>query len=160
MGVLLLTAWTTKAASPTPPRCSASDTRRNATHFEAPYSRFCGPARGVVYLNGETYTIRGGHCYPRQAPRKKRRRLTDITIGLFGDPPATPGRGIWLPHLLMTHPGLAHIDDSEIEVPGMRVGGSGTVIVRNGLKDGSFFLYGRDASGPTGVIVTGTWTCG
>jgi hypothetical protein len=160
MGVLLLTAWTTKAVSPMPPRCSASDTRRNATHFEAPYSRFCGPARGVVYLNGETYTIRGGHCYPRQAPRKKRRLLTDVTIGLISDAPAAPGRGIWIPHLQVTRPGPVQIDDSEIEVADTRVGASGTVLVGERLKGGSFFLYGRTASGPTGIALAGTWTCG
>jgi hypothetical protein len=160
VSVLLLTAWTTKAASSTPPRCTVGDTRRNATHFEAPYSRFCGPARGVVYLDGKTYTIRGGHCNPRQSPRKKRRLLTDITIGLIADEPAAPGRGIWLPHLQATRPGPVQIDDSEIEMADTRVAASGTVLIGTGLKSGSFFLYGRDASGPTGVTLVGTWTCG
>jgi hypothetical protein len=45
-------------------------------------------------------------------------------------------------------------------VPGIRVAASGTVLVNEALKGGSFFLYGRDASGPTGVTLTGTWTCG
>ena len=160
VSVVPLTAWTTKAASPTPPRCTAGDARRNATHFEAPYSRFCGPARGVVYLNGETYTIRGGHCHPRQAPRKKRRLLTHVTIGLISDPPAAPGRGISIPNLQVTRPGPVQIDDSEIEVADTRVAASGTVLVGTGLKSGSFFLYGRDATGPTGVTLAGTWTCG
>jgi hypothetical protein len=52
------------------------------------------------------------------------------------------------------------IDDSEIEVAGTRVGASGTVLVGERLKGGSFFLYGRTASGPTGITLAGTWTCG
>ena len=160
VSALLLMAWTTKAASPTPPRCTAADARRNATHFESPYTRFCGPARGVVYLIGKSYTVRGGHCTPLQSPRKKRHLLTGITIGLIADAPAAPGRGIWLLHLQVTRPGPVQIDDSEIEVPGTRVAASGTVLVGTALKSGSFFLYGRDASGPTGVTLAGTWTCG
>jgi hypothetical protein len=38
-----------------------------------------------------------------------------------------------------------------------RVAASGTA---KGLKSGTFSLYGRDASGPTGVTLTGNWTCG
>jgi hypothetical protein len=126
------------------------------------YERFCGPARAVVYLNGRTYRIQGGHCFPVRSPRTrmKRRLLTDITIGLFSEPPAAPGRGIWLPHFAATQPGPVQIDDSAIDLAGMRLAASGTVLVGEGLKGGSFFLYDRTASGPTGITLTGTWTCG
>jgi hypothetical protein len=60
----------------------------------------------------------------------------------------------------VTRPGPVTIDDSEIEIPGIRVAASGTVTVGKRLRGGTFNLYGRDASGPTGVNVTGTWTCG
>ena len=111
-------------------------------------------------LNGTTYRIRDGHCYPLRSSRTTRRLLTEIAIGLIRDPPAAPGQGIWFVRLQATRPGPVSIDDSEIEVPGIRVAGSGTILVNEGLKGGSFFLYGRDASGPTGVTLTGTWTCG
>jgi hypothetical protein len=159
VSVLLLAASSIQAAS-TPPRCSAGDARRNATHYESPYTRFCGPARGVVYLNGTSYTMRGGHCDPLQAPRKKRRLLRRITIGVIADPPAAPGRRISILHLHVTRPGPVQIDDSEVEMGDTRVAASGTVLVGAGLKSGSFFLFGRDASGPTGVTLAGTWTCG
>jgi hypothetical protein len=51
------------------------------------------------------------------------------------------------------------IDDSEIEVPGERVAASGTVVVSDDLSRGWFSLYGRDASGPTGPLVSGSWRC-
>lgn len=166
MSVLLLTAWTTKT-SPTPPRCTAADTRRNATRVvndpssgKPLYFRFCGPARAVVYMNGRSYRIGGGHCYPLRSSRTTRRRLTEIAVGFITNAPAAPGRGIDLPHLEATQRGPVQIDDSEIEVAGTRVAASGTVLVGTGLKSGSFFLYGRDASGPTGVTLAGTWTCG
>jgi hypothetical protein len=113
--------------------------------------------KGVVYLNGTTYRIRGGHCYPVQPSRTKRRLLAEIEIGLIRNPAAAPGRGISLPHLEATQPGPLSIDDSEIEAGGMRVAASGTA---KGLKSGTFSLYGRDASRPTGVTPTGNWTCG
>jgi|SRR4249919_2250423 len=160
--VLFPTAWTTKAVSPTPPRCSAADTRRNAFLWNSLYSRFCGPARAVVHLNGKTYRIRGGHCLPRRSPRTKtkRRRLNGMEIGLLADSPAPAGRGISLIHWMATQPRPVTIEDSEIEVPGTRVAASGTIIVGKGLKGGTFSLYSRDASGPTGVTLTGSWTCG
>src|SRR3954447_6381989 len=156
-GVLLLTAWTPNAASPTIPRCTARDTQLNTTHSVSAYIRFCGAARGIVYLNDESYAVRGGHCDPVESPRNKRRLLTDITIGWLSEPPAAPGQGIWLPHLQATRPGPVQLNDSEIEVAGTRVAASGTVLVGAGLRSGSFFLYGRDASGPTGVTLAGTW---
>jgi hypothetical protein len=90
--------------------------------------------------------------------------LEGFYIGLLTNPPATPSGAVAVPYVgpvgRVTRPGPVTIDDSEIEVPGIRVAASGTVIVGKGLKGGSFFLYGRDASGPTGVTVTGSWTCG
>jgi hypothetical protein len=83
-----------------------------------------------------------------------------ISIGLIRDPPAAPGRGISLVRLEATRPGPVSIGDSEIEVGGMRVAASGTVTIGKELKGGVFSLYGRDASGPTGVTLTGSWTCG
>jgi len=62
--------------------------------------------------------------------------------------------------LKVTQPGPVQIDDSEIEVAGTRVAASGTVLSGERLKGGSFFLYGRTASGPTGITLAGTWSCG
>jgi hypothetical protein len=64
----------------------------------------------------------------------------------------------WQPPV--THGQPITIDDSEIEIPGKRVAASGTVIANKSLDRGWFSLYGRDASGPTGPLVSGTWTCG
>lgn len=82
-----------------------------------------------------------------------------ISIGLIRDPPAAPGRGISLVRLEATRPGPVNLGDSEIEVGGMRVAASGTLTIGKELKGGAFSLYGRDASGPTGVTLTGSWTC-
>ena len=42
----------------------------------------------------------------------------------------------------------------------MRVAASGTVILGKGLRGGTFTVYGRTASGPTGVRLSGSWHCG
>jgi hypothetical protein len=160
--VLLLPAWSTASPPPGPPRCSAADTRHNAILRANGYQRFCGPARAVVYLNGKTYRVQGGFCLPRQSTLEKaRRRFGGISIGFF---PAKaglpPGRGVdfwWLPP--STRAQATTIDDSEIEVPGTAVAASGIVVVGKKLKGGWFSLYGRDGSGPTGPLVSGSWTC-
>lgn len=95
--------------------------------------RYCSPARAVVYLNGKAYTIRGGHCYQRRGASEG-----VLAIGLITNRPAAPGQGILL--TWPTRPGPVRIDDSEVEVPGMRVAASGTVLVRKGLKGGTFAL--------------------
>ena len=158
--VLLLTAWTTQAASPGRPGCSVKDTRRNTTlvvkggFHDAPlYLRYCGPARAVVHLNGKAYTIRGGWCR-----RRREGSGGEVAIGLIANQPAAPGQGV---ALVWPNPmGPARIDDAEIEVPGIRVAASGTATVGKGLKGGRFTLYGPDQSGPTGMSLTGSWTCG
>jgi hypothetical protein len=160
--VFLVTAWTGGSALPAPPSCSAADTRHNALLVETPYLRFCGPARAVVYLNGTTYRIRGGYCVPRRAVRARtpRKRFGGIAIGLVADPPAPPGLGAdFRLRPPVTHGQPITIGDSEIEVPGTRVAASGTVVVDNDLNGGWFSLYGRDASGPTGPLVSGSWKC-
>jgi hypothetical protein len=169
--LLVLTGWTSGSASPAPPRCSAADTRRNALlHVDDPangqplYLRYCGPARAVVYLKGKSYRIQGGYCIPPKrstGTKKPRRRLDGIAIGLITNAPALPGRGVaffWEPPVARGGP--ISIDDSEIEVAGTRVAASGTVVVRERLTGGWFSLYGRDGSGPTGPLVSGSWTCG
>ncbi len=125
------------------------------------YIRFCGPARALVRVNGRAYRVQGGRCYRGPGTQASTRTLTGIGIGLVVNEPARPGLGVtffWVPP--STHAGLVKIDDSEIEVPGRRVAASGSVIVAKSLNGGSFRLYGRTASGPTGDRVTGTWTCG
>jgi hypothetical protein len=86
--------------------------------------------------------------------------LGGIFIGLIVSPPSSPGLGVefpWEPSV--THGQPITIDDSEIEVPGQRVAASGTVVVNKQLNGGWFSLYGRDASGPTGPLVSGSWAC-
>jgi hypothetical protein len=85
--------------------------------------------------------------------------LRGVGIGLVTNKPAAPGRGILLGRWAVTHPGALTVDDSEIELSGMRVGASGTATVSKGLKGGTLSLHGRD-NAPTGVTITGSWTCG
>jgi hypothetical protein len=160
--VLPLTAWTSHAGSPAQPKCSAADTRRTATllvnggaHHAPLYLRFCGPARGVIDLNGKSFAIRGGWCHHGRSSFSAE---LVIAIGLIANRPAAPGRGISL--RLPRRPGRTTIDDSEFEVPGMRVAASGIVVLAPGLRGGTFSLYGRTASGPTGVRLSGSWACG
>jgi hypothetical protein len=159
--VLLLPAWSTASSSSGPPRCSATDTRRNNVLRTHSYVRFCGPARAVVYLKGKTYRIRGGFCFPRRSTRlkKPRQRLDGIAIGFFsksGQPgrAVTFGGGDWG----ATHAMAITIDDSAIVVPGTRVPASGIVVVGKKLDGGWFSLYGRKLR-PTGPLEIGSWTC-
>jgi hypothetical protein len=62
-----------------------------------------------------------------------------ISIGLIRNPPAAPGLGVSLVRLRATRPGLVTIDDSEIEMAGLRVAASGTVIIGEGAE-GRVFL--------------------
>jgi hypothetical protein len=102
-------------------------------------------------LHGGGYATKREPCGER--PLERRAALPQILR-----PRTAPGRWIDLPHLEATQPGPVQIDDSEIKVTCTRVAASGTVLVGTGLKSESFFLYGRDASGPTGVTLAGTWT--
>jgi hypothetical protein len=165
--VLLIAALTTAAASQPPPRCSDAATRGNAVmsvgrgYHDAPlYLRFCGPARAVVSMNGRSYSFRGGHCLRAGTPGATAGGLQEegFVIGLITNTPAAPGRGIsiqWQRRATRR----VHFDDSEVEVAGTRVAASGTVTVRSGRQGGTFTLHGRNASGPTGVSLSGTWTC-
>jgi hypothetical protein len=171
---LVLTGWKAQEAPPAPPKCSAADTRREAV-LTSPltgdpvYIRACGRARATVRVNdGQPYLIRGGFCVPhekaRRSKKSKRRALQGFYIGVLSNPPGEPSGAAAVPFLgsttPVTRPGRVTIDDSEFEVPGIRVAASGTVTVGRLLRGGTFNLYGRDASGPTGVKVTGSWTCG
>jgi hypothetical protein len=159
--VLLLPAWSTASTSPGPPRCTARDTRHNNIARANGYQRYCGPARAIVYLNGKTYRIRGGFCVPKRPgyPTSPRRRLGGVAIGFFTRfEEAGLGVTFWWERP-STHAEAITIDDSEIDVPGTKVAGSGTVVVGKRLNGGWFALYGRDASGPTGPLVSGSWTC-
>jgi hypothetical protein len=51
------------------------------------------------------------------------------------------------------------VDDSAIEVPGTRLCASGIVVIGKRLNGGWFSLYGRLDTGPTGPLVSGTWSC-
>jgi hypothetical protein len=87
--------------------------------------------------------------------------LGGVAIGFVAqEAKSPPGRAVtfwWEPP--STHAQAVTIDDSEIEIPGTRVAASGTVVVGKRLNGGWFSLYGRDASGPTGPLVSGSWTC-
>jgi hypothetical protein len=87
--------------------------------------------------------------------------LGGVAIGFFPRTTDVPlGRQVsfwWQPP--STHAQAVTIDDSEIDVAGTQVAASGTVVVQKKLKGGWFALYGRDGSGPTGPLVSGSWTC-
>jgi hypothetical protein len=162
------TAWTMSTLSLSPPRCSSDDTAQQKTLTKPEpkagqwpiYIRFCGPARARVRVNGHTYEMRGGRCYRGSGAQESKGGLSGIGIGFIANEPARPGLGIsffWIPPL--TQAGLVAIDDSEIEVPGLRVAASGSAVVAKGLSSGSFKLYGRTAAGPTGDRVNGSWNC-
>ena len=165
--VLIVGPTLANVAAPTPPTCSAVDTRRHAmltvkdpsTH-EWLYIRYCGRARAVVQFEGKSYPIRGGSCF-RGYRAHGERTLQGVAIGLLANPPARPGRTVnfwWVPAAIRAGP--IAIDDSEIEVPGNRIAASGIVVVGPRLAGGRFTLDGRTAAGPTGKHVTGSWTCG
>jgi hypothetical protein len=159
-------AWTAVAATSKPPRCSASDTAQEkilstpgASPGQGPaFIRFCGLARAYFRVNGKPYRVQGGHCL--RGAGSTNRRLSGIGIGFITNRPQPPGMGVvffWYP--ASAHADVIEIDDSEIEVPGQRVAASGTVVIADDLNSGSFNLYGRAASGPTGDRVRGRWTC-
>ena len=164
--VLGATGWASGAgssgrSSTTPLKCSPADTRAQRVLRNGVSTRYCGRARAVVYVNGETYRISGGLCYPRQRRGARRHRFEGVAVGLYAAPPAglsfttgglTPGG--------VTRPGPIWIPDTETEVAGKLIVASGVLVLNGKLNGGWFSLYGRDASGPTGPLVSGSWTCG
>jgi hypothetical protein len=165
LSILPLAAWTTRDISTGPPKCSTADAFGNRTlnspRGGAPtYIRYCGPASAVVRVDTRHFAISGGHCF-QVATSSGRKGLQGIAVGLLSNPPRAPGLGVsfwWSTPLARA--GSVTIDDSEIELGRMRIAASGTVRVGKNLSGGTFRLYGRDAFGPTGPRVTGTWTCG
>jgi hypothetical protein len=160
----------TRRALPAPPHCSAANTRHNAillvnnpTTHEPLYRRYCGPARAVVSVNGTTYTIRGGLCWPLRSTRLStpRRRLGAVSIGMFANPPATPVRHVdfwWDPPTATVAHRAFTMAEYDIYVPGRHFatfGGPGAGVVGKRLDGGTFKIENS-----TGEEVTGSWTCG
>jgi hypothetical protein len=160
----------TRRALPAPPHCSAANTRHNAilrvnnpTTHEPLYIRYCGPARAVVSVNGTTYTIRGGLCWPLRSTRLRtpRRLLGAVDIGMFANPPATPARHVdfwWDPPTATVAHRAFTMAEYDINVPGgpfATFGGPGTGVVGKRLNGGTFKIENS-----TGEQITGSWTCG
>jgi hypothetical protein len=160
----------TRRALPAPPHCSAANTRHNAilvvdnpTTHEPLYVRYCGPARAVVLVNGTTYTIRGGLCFPLRSTRLRtpRQRLEAVAIGMINNPPATPARHVdfwWDPPTATIAHRAFTMAEYDIYVPGgpfATFGGPGTGVVGKRLNGGTFKIENS-----TGEEITGSWTCG
>jgi hypothetical protein len=160
----------TRRALPAPPHCSAANTRHNAilvvdnpTTHEPLYVRYCGPARAVVLVNGTTYTIRGGLCFPLRSTRLRtpRQRLEAVAIGMINNPPATPARHVdfwWDPPTATVAHRAFTMAEYDIYVPGgpfATFGGPGTGVVGKRLNGGTFKIENS-----TGEEITGSWTCG
>lgn len=160
----------TRRALPAPPRCSAANTRHNAilrvdnpTTHEPLYVRYCGPARAVVSVNGRTYTVRGGLCFPLRSARLRtpRQRLEAVAIGMIANPPATRVREVnfwWAPPTTTVAHRAFMMAEYDIHIPGRdyyTVNGPGTGVVGKRLNGGTFKI--EDS---TGEEITGSWTCG
>ena len=145
-----------------PPRsCSAGDagTTINVGGDDPAWLRFCGPASGVLRLDGRSYAISRGYC---TGPLRSRRpeggyaahRMVLLGLVRNGAPPhaaalvlsITPGN----------RAGLAHVDDGLVEIPGHTLTVRGSAVVADDRNSGTFTLIG---SKPTRTRVTGSWRC-
>ena len=155
--VLLLTAWTAAGATPTPPKCSPTDTQREATLTTgtfprgAGYATFCGPGGAVMELGGRSFTIRGGHCGHAGSTRW-------VAFGVIASGPLGSGaRGFSMVLEPGNRPGHVNVIDSIIQVAGLDLSPTGSAVVAKGLKSGTFTLTPIKGSALTRV--TGSWTC-
>jgi hypothetical protein len=149
LSVLMTAALVAAASREVGPRsCSTVDRRQQRVLVRNGYYTRCGPASAVLTFERRSYAIRGGFCTDGR-----------MSFGVSGAGSASH-RGFAI-ILASNRSGGVPVIDGEVEfVPGIRVALSGTAIVRRGLKRGTFRVYGRSGTRPTGSKFTGSWNCG
>jgi hypothetical protein len=131
-----------------PRSCSTADRLLKHALVSHGYYTMCGPASAVIRVKGTSYAIHGGNCADG----------VRLYFGVLG-PGSAPHRGFFI-DLAHKRAGAVDVTDGEVEfVPGVRAALSGTALVKPGPTRGTFDVYGRSASGPTGSKFTGSWTC-
>ena len=125
----------------TPPKCSASDTQHHRT-LHGTATRFCGPARAVMRIEGKSFTITGGSCSGNRG---------SVRMGVL------PGKGfrvyLWFKGFEHRRPGRNPIIDGTVELPGFSsLPHQGMSIFSTDLESATFSL----GSPPR---ITGSWRC-
>jgi hypothetical protein len=164
--VVLVSGWTsgTHQGPPTcPPNTSVAAVQTPGTSGTALYTRWCGPAKARVHVDGVresgSLLIRGGRCVGHPTSYF-------VRVGLIANPPAGPGKwvGLFIRHPQAAHPGTFRLAETATSLvyAQIQLGGpeqleaaGGKITIGRSMRDGTFALRFRD-----GVRVTGSWTCG
>jgi hypothetical protein len=159
--VVLVSAWTTGTHQGTP-TCSPDDlvaVQTPGSSGTALYTRWCGPARVRLHLNGASFLVRGGRCVSDP-------RSYFVRVGLRAAPPARPAKWVGLfirNRRAAAHGGTVRLEDTtanfsyatiQLGGPELLIAG-GTITIGRSLRTGTFAIRLRDAT-----RVTGSWTCG
>jgi hypothetical protein len=160
---LLLSAWSGQEPTPSPPTCSAEDTRRSAILTSGTgsqggplYLRFCGRGRLIIRASGRAWILRSGNCIESRGP------AGNVSFGLVTNDPAPPGRGVmfWW-YLPRNRSRPVTVQEWAVELPGfpsVAVPGGGPLsglptVIAKGPRAGTFSVRGSQPR------VTGSWTC-
>ena len=158
--VLLVSGWTS-GTHQAPPTCSPNDltdVQTSGTSGTPLYTRWCGPARARVHVNGASFLIRGGRCLGHPTSYF-------VRVGLIANPPARPAKwvGLFIRDRRAAHAGTFRLAETatsfvyatiQLGGPALEIAG-GTITIARSMRDGTFALRLQDAT-----RVTGTWTCG
>jgi hypothetical protein len=158
--VVLVSGWTS-ARHEGSPTCSSHDltaVQTPGTSGTPLYTRWCGPARARVHVNGASFLIRGGRCVGRPT-------RYFVRVGLIANPPAHPAKwvGLFIRDRRAANPGTFRLAETptsfvyatiQLGGPALEIAG-GTITIARSMRAGTFALRLRDSS-----RVNGSWTCG
>jgi hypothetical protein len=158
--VVLVSGWT-NGSHQGPPTCSPQEleaVQTPGTSGTPLYTRWCGPARARVHVNGASFLIRGGRCISHP-------RSFFVRVGLIANPPAHPAKwvGLFIRDPRAANAGTFKLAETatsfvyakiQLGGPELEIAG-GTITIAPSMRAGTFALRLEDAT-----RVTGSWTCG
>lgn len=151
---LVLGAWAS-AAEGGAPTCTAQDEKSKTLVLRRGYSLACGPGSAVVKFKGITYRMKGSRCFisPQGA-----RLYFGAQRGSWPLPP--PLNGLYLV-VEPNRKGTVDVIDGGVNlVSGLRAAIGGKAQATNGLRRGTFTIFGHVGGQPDSRRFMGSWQCG
>ncbi len=150
---LVLGAWAS-AAEGGAPTCTAQDEKSKTLVLRRGYSLACGPGSAVVKFKGITYRMKGSRCFisPQGA-----RLYFGAQRGSWPLPP--PLNGLYLV-VEPNRKGTVDVLDGGVNLGSRFAAIAGKAQATNGLRRGTFTIFGHVGGQPDSRRFMGSWQCG